>query len=114
MTTLQSGLCPYLEQQKRGETPFNSSWTKFEEVFKAHFKTVDKQYNAREYIKALKQGLLSIMEYVAKFAKYKDRMGFSPEDLCKRLRKSLASYIKDTMANSEHPTTTYEELVDTV
>jgi hypothetical protein len=35
------------------------------------------------------------------------------EDLRKQLRKGLASYMKDTMANSERKTTTYEELVET-
>jgi hypothetical protein len=104
---------PYLEQQKRGETPFGGSWTKFEEKFKARFETVDKQYNAREYIKSLKQGSLSVVEYVAKFAEYKDCTGFSPEDLREWLRKGLASYIKNAMANSERKTTTYEDLVET-
>jgi hypothetical protein len=104
---------PYLEQQKRGETPFEGSWTKFEEKFKARFKTVDEQYDTREYIKSLKQGSLSVVEYVAKFAEYKDRTGFSPEDLRERLCEGLASYIKDAMANSERKTTTYKELVET-
>jgi hypothetical protein len=104
---------PYLEQQKRGETPFDGSWTKFEEKFKARFETVDEQYDAIEYIKSLKQGSMSVVEYVAKFAEYKDRTGFSPEDLRERLREGLASYIKDAMAVSERKTSTYEELVDT-
>jgi hypothetical protein len=91
---------PYLEQQKRGETPFDGSWTKFEEKFKARFETVDKQYDAIEYIKSLKQGSMSVVEYVAKFAEYKDCTGFSLEDLRKRLREGLASYIKDAMAVS--------------
>jgi hypothetical protein len=55
---------PYLEQQKRGETPFDGSWSKFEEKFKARFETVDKQYDAIEYIKSLKQGSLSVVEYI--------------------------------------------------
>jgi hypothetical protein len=105
---------PYLEQQKRGETPFDGSWTKFKEKFKARFETVNKQYDARRYIKSLKQCWLSVVEYIAKFAKYKDRTGFLPEDLRKWLREGLASYIKDAMANSERKTTTYEELVETV
>jgi hypothetical protein len=104
---------PYLEQQKRGETPFDGSWTKFEEKFKAQFETVDKQYDAIEYIKSLKQGSMSAVEYVAKFAEYKDRTGFSPEDLRERLCEGLASYIKDAMAVSKRKTSTYEELVET-
>jgi hypothetical protein len=104
---------PYLEQQKRGETPFDGSWTKFEEKFKARFETVDEQYNTIEYIKSLKQGLMSVVEYIAKFAKYKDRTGFSLEDLHERLREGLTSYIKDAMAVSERKTSTYEELVET-
>jgi hypothetical protein len=105
---------PYLEQQKRGETPFEGSWTKFETAFKARFETVDEQYYAREYIKLLKQGSLRVVEYIVKFAKYKDRTGFSPEDLRERLRGGLVGYLKDAMANSEHPTETYKELVETV
>jgi hypothetical protein len=77
------------------------------------FKTVNKRYNAREYIKSLKQDSLSVVEYVAKFAKYKDRTGFSLEDLRERLCKGLAGYIKDAMANLEHKTSAYEELVET-
>jgi adenine deaminase len=95
------------------ETPFDGRWTKFEEKFKARFKTVDEQYSACKYIKSLKQDSLSIVKYIAKFAEYKDHTGFSPEDLRKRLREGLASYIKDTMANSECKTTTYKELVET-
>jgi hypothetical protein len=104
---------PYLEQQKCGETPFEGSWTKFEEKFKARFMMVDEQYDTRECIKSLKQGSLSVVEYVAKFDEYKDCTGFLPEDLRERLREGLASYIKDAMANSERKTTTYEELVET-
>jgi hypothetical protein len=57
--------------------------------------------------------LLSVVEYVAKLAKYKDCTGFLPEDLRERLGEGLASYIKDAMANSERKTTTYGELVET-
>jgi hypothetical protein len=80
---------PCLEQQKCGETPFNGSWTKFEEKFKARFKTVNEQYDIRVYIKSLKQGLLSVVEYIAKFAKYKDRTDFLPEDLRKRCQPAF-------------------------
>jgi hypothetical protein len=105
---------PYLEQQKRRETPFEGSWTKFETAFKARFETVNEQYDACKYIKSLKQGSLSVVEYITKFAEYKDCTGFSPEDLRERLREGLAGYLKDAMANSERPTETYEELVETV
>jgi hypothetical protein len=102
---------PALEDLDAGKKPYSGDWAEFKTEFKKRFETHDEAYDAREKLKAMKQGSKqSAADYIAKFEEYAGRTRWSSVDLHTRLRDGLNSALKDALALTDRPTDTFDLL----
>jgi hypothetical protein len=102
---------PALEDLDAGNKPYSGDWAEFKTEFKKRFETHDEAYDAREKLKAMKQGSKqSAADYIAKFEEYAGRTRWSKVDLHTRLRDGLNSALKDALALTDRPTDTFDLL----
>jgi hypothetical protein len=102
---------PALEDLDAGKKPYSGDWAEFKAEFKKRFETHNEAYDAREKLKAMKQGSKqSAADYIAKFEEYAGRTRWSSMDLHTRLRDGLNSALKDGPALTNRPTDTFDLL----
>ena len=102
---------PAMEELTRGHTPFNNDWNEFRQQFKARFESVDEAVDAKERLRKLWQGSLTVPEYAARFNELAGRTGYSGADLRDRFYDHLSDAIKDELVHTARATGTLEELV---
>ena len=101
---------PYLEELGRGNQPFKADWVEFEKLFKQRFMPQDSQEVARKALKNIEQGKQTVAEYMSKFDQYTMQTGWSDADHCTRYYDGLNDKVKDSMAITDRPIATFEEL----
>ena len=101
---------PYLEELGRGKQPFKGDWVEFEKAFTQRFIPQDSQEVAREALKNIRQGKQTVVEYMSKFDQYTMQTGWSDADHCTRYYDGLNDKVKDSMAITDRPIATFEEL----
>ena len=101
---------PYLEELGRGKLPFKGSWPDFEVAFTQQFMPQDSQEVAHEALTNIKQGKQMVAEYMSKFDQYTMQTGWSDADHRTRYYNGLSNKVKDSMAITDQPITTFEEL----
>ena len=102
---------PAMEDITLGHTPFNNDWNEFRRQFKARFESVDEAVDAKERLRKLWQGTLTVPEYAARFSELAGRTGYSGADLRDRFYDHLADPIKDELVHTARATGTLEELI---
>ena len=102
---------PAIEELTTGNTPFEGSWTQLRQQFKARFETVDEAVDAKECLRILWQGSLTIPEYTACFKELANHTGYSMPDLRDRFYEHLSTTIKDELVHTARPIGTLEELI---
>ena len=70
-----------LEDLRDGRDPYRGAWWEFEEQFTCRFIPLDPAQAAREALKKLKQGKMSVAEYKAKFNEQSSLTKWSQVDL---------------------------------
>ena len=70
----------------------------------------DSQEVAREALKHIKQGKQTVAEYTSKFDQYTMQTGWSDADHRTRYYDGLSDKVKDSMAITDRPISTFEEL----
>ena len=101
---------PYLEELGRGKQPFKGDWAEFEKAFTQRFMPQDSQEVAHEALKNIKQGKQTVAEYTSKFDQYTMQTGWLDADHRTRYYDGLSDKIKDSMAITDRPISTFEEL----
>ena len=101
---------PYLEELGRGKQPFKGDWAEFEKAFTQRFMPQDLQEVAREALKNIKQGKQMVAEYMSKFDQYTMQTGWSDADHRTQYYDGLSDKVKDSMAITDRPISTFEEL----
>ena len=101
---------PYLEELGRGKLPFKGDWAEFEATFMQRFMPQDLQEVAHEALKNIKQGKQTVVEYMSKFDQYTMQTGWSDADHRTQYYNSLSDKVKDSMAITDRPIATFEEL----
>ena len=101
---------PYLEELGRGKQPFKGDWAEFEKAFTQRFMPQDLQEVAREALKNIKQGKQTVAEYTSKFNQYTMQTGWLDADHCTKYYDGLSDKVKDSMAITDQPIATFEEL----
>ena len=81
--------------------PYRGAWQEFEEQFTRRFIPLDLAQAAREALKKLKQGKMSVAKYKAKFDEQSSLTKWSQVDLQTRFYDGLSNSIKDTLAITE-------------
>lgn len=102
---------PAMEQLTLGHMPFNNDWNEFRSQFKARFESVDEAVDAKERLRKLYQGSLTVPEYAARFKELAGRTGYSGADLRDRFYEHLSDAIKDELVHTARPIGTLEELI---
>ncbi|EJF55563.1 hypothetical protein DICSQDRAFT_73487 [Dichomitus squalens LYAD-421 SS1] len=102
---------PAMEEITQGTTPFKGSWTEFRTQFKARFETVDEAVDAKERLRTLWQGTMTVPEYAARFNEVSTRTGYSKADLRDRFYEHLADSIKDELVHTARPIASLEDLI---
>ncbi|EJF55435.1 hypothetical protein DICSQDRAFT_73994 [Dichomitus squalens LYAD-421 SS1] len=100
-----------MEEITQGTTPFKGSWTEFRTQFKARFETVDEAVDAKERLRTLWQGTMTVPEYAARFNELSTRTGYSKADLRDRFYEHLADSIKDELVHTARPIASLEDLI---
>lgn len=103
---------PYLEAMGNGQPAFSDNWVEFIKAFKLRFETTDEAVDAKESLRTLWQGTLTVSEYAAKFKEVMDRTGYSIGDLRDRFYDHLASTVKDALVNTERDISTLDKLIE--
>ena len=101
---------PYLEELGRGKQSFKGDWVEFEKAFMQRFMPQDSQEVARKALKNIKQGKQTVAEYMSKFDQYTMQTGWSDADHHTRYYDGLNDKVKDSMAITDRPISTFEEL----
>ena len=101
---------PYLEELGRGKQPFKGDWAEFEKAFTQRFMPQDSQEVAHEALKNIKQGKQMVVEYTSKFDQYTMQTGWSDADHRTCYYDGLSDKVKDSMAITDRPISTFEEL----
>ena len=101
---------PYLEELGRGKQPFKGDWAEFEKAFTQQFMPQDSQEVACKALKNIKQGKQTVVEYTSKFDQYTMQTGWSDADHHTRYYDGLSNKVKDSMAITDRPIATFEEL----
>ena len=101
---------PYIEKLVNGEPAFNT-WQEFCTAFRLRFETQDESADAKEALRKLYQGKLSVPEYVARFREVMSRTGYSDGDLRDRFYEHLSTEVKDLLPTTERSTKTLDELI---
>ena len=102
---------PAMEQLTLGHMPFNNDWNEFRSQFKARFESVDEAVDAKERLRKLYQGSLTVPEYTARFKELAGRTGYSDADLRDRFYEHLSDAIKDELVHTARPIGTLEQLI---
>ena len=108
----QTWALPTLEDLRDGRDPYRGAWWEFEEQFTCRFIPLDPAQAAREVLKKLKQGKMSVAEYKAKFDKQSSLTKWSLVDLRTCFYDGLSNSIKDTLAITDRPIETLTELFE--
>jgi hypothetical protein len=103
---------PALEELRDGHDPYRGVWREFEEQFTHRFIPLDLAQAAREALKKLKQGKLSVAEYKAKFDEQSGLTKWSSIDLQTHFYDGLSDNIKDTLAITDRPIDTLHNLFE--
>jgi hypothetical protein len=90
-----------------------TSWAVFETEFKARWMTTTEEADAREELARLRQGKGSVDDYVAKFKQLMDRTGYSAIDLWERFFSGLSDDMLKSLARTDKPQGTLNELIAT-
>ncbi|EPT05670.1 hypothetical protein FOMPIDRAFT_1090233, partial [Fomitopsis schrenkii] len=101
---------PHIEKMVTDQKAF-ADWGAFTAAFKLRFETQDESADAKEALRKLYQGKLSVPEYVARFREVMARTGYSDSDLCDRFYEHLSAEIKDLLPTTERSTKSLNELV---
>ena len=101
---------PHLEELRAGRLPFTGIWANFERDFKSRFMPQDIADMAREAIKKIKQGKMSVAEYQAQFDQYTPQSGWSDNDHRTRFYDRLNEHVKDALSLTDRPICTFTEL----
>ena len=101
---------PYLEELGRGKLPFSGNWADFETAFTQRFMPQDAQDVVHEALKNIKQGKQTVAEYTSKFDQYTMQTGWSDADHRTRYYEGLSDKVKDSMAITDQPIATFDEL----
>ncbi|EJF55392.1 hypothetical protein DICSQDRAFT_141950 [Dichomitus squalens LYAD-421 SS1] len=102
---------PAMEEITQGTTPFKGLWTEFRTQFKARFETVDEAVDAKERLRTLWQGSMTVPEYAARFNELSTRTGYSKADLRDCFYEHLADSIKDELVHTARPIASLEDLI---
>ncbi|EJF62762.1 hypothetical protein DICSQDRAFT_135718 [Dichomitus squalens LYAD-421 SS1] len=102
---------PAMEEITQGTTPLKGSWTEFRTQFKARFETVDEAVDAKERLRTLWQGTMTVPEYAAWFNELSTRTGYSKADLRDRFYEHLADSIKDELVHMARPNASLDDLI---
>ncbi|EJF60226.1 hypothetical protein DICSQDRAFT_63244 [Dichomitus squalens LYAD-421 SS1] len=102
---------PAMEEITQGTAPFKGSWTEFRTQFKARFETVDEAVDAKERLRMLWQGTMTVPEYAARFNELSTRTGYSKADLHDRFYEHLADSIKDELVHTARPIASLDDLI---
>ena len=102
---------PAMEVFAGGLAPFDGQWDMFRAQFKARFETVDEVVDAKEKLRLLWQGSLTVPEYAALFKEWMARTGYSSTDLRDRFYDHLANRIKDELVHTARPIDTLDQLI---
>ncbi|EJF61810.1 hypothetical protein DICSQDRAFT_136328 [Dichomitus squalens LYAD-421 SS1] len=90
---------PVMEEITQGTTPFKGLWMEFRTQFKAQFETVDEAVDAKERLRTLWQGSMTVPEYAARFNELSTRT------------EHLADSIKDELVHTARPIASLEDLI---
>ncbi|PIL23033.1 hypothetical protein GSI_14340 [Ganoderma sinense ZZ0214-1] len=90
---------PAMEVFAIGQIPFHGVWAEFCAEFKARFESVNEVIDAKEKLRDLWQGKLSVPEYAARFRELMDRTGYGNDDL-RGPPLAAATFVDDCMALS--------------
>lgn len=101
---------PHMESIANQVIPFDNDWRKFVVAFKLRFESVDESVDAKEALRALWQGRLTVAEYAAKFKEHAGRTGYSEADLHDRFYEHLSTEVKDALVHTEKPIATLADL----
>lgn len=104
---------PYVEDLVAHWSPF-TSWDEFVLKFKARFETQDEATDAKQALRQLWQGKMSVPEYTAWFREAMSRTGYSTSDLRDRYYEHLSIEIKDALPMTERSTKTLDKLITVV
>lgn len=102
---------PAMEALTQGNLPYNGDWNEFRAQFKARFETVDEAVDAKERLRKLWQGNLTLPEYAAHFNELAGRTGYSTQDLRDRFYEHLSSAIKDELVHTARPIASLDDLI---
>ncbi|EJF55521.1 hypothetical protein DICSQDRAFT_17170, partial [Dichomitus squalens LYAD-421 SS1] len=102
---------PAIEEITQGTTPFKGLWTEFRTQFKARFETVDEAVDAKERLRTLWQGSMTVPEYTARFNELSTCTGYSKADLRDRFYEHPADSIKDELVHTARPIASLEDLI---
>ncbi|EJF59605.1 hypothetical protein DICSQDRAFT_64916 [Dichomitus squalens LYAD-421 SS1] len=102
---------PAMEEITQGTTPFKGLWTEFRTQFKARFETVDEAVDAREHLRTLWQGSMTVPEYAARVNELSTHTGYSKADLRDCFYEHLADSIKDELVHTARPIASLEDLI---
>ncbi|EJF61046.1 hypothetical protein DICSQDRAFT_170590 [Dichomitus squalens LYAD-421 SS1] len=102
---------PAMEEIMQGTTPFKGSWMKFRTQFKTRFETVDEAVDAKERLRTLWQGTMTVPEYAAWFNELSTCTGYSKVDLRDRFYEHLTGSIKDELIHTARPIASLEDLI---
>ena len=95
-----------------GAAPFRGLFDDFEKAFRKRFETTDVSTAAKDAIKRLRQGDMSVPAYRARFDEHSSQTGWSIVDLRDRFYSGLSTKVKDTLASTLAPKDTMDELVE--
>lgn len=101
---------PHIEALSENQPAFNDSWTEFLKAFKAKFEPVNAQQEAKEKLRAMKQGSRSFASYVSEFETWSPRTDWSKEDLFDRLKAGMSSEYIDRLSYYQPLATTYDKV----
>ena len=101
---------PHLEAIGQNQITF-PTWESFTQAFRERFEPADEAVDAKEKIKALRQGKSTVPEYAARFKELMSRTGYSENDLRDRFYDHLAGNIKDLLVGSERPHKRLNDLI---
>jgi hypothetical protein len=101
---------PHLEELQHGRDPFGGIWQTFVDQFSRRFAPLDTAESAREALKKIRQGKVSVPEYMAQFDQHTGQTGWSDADHRQRFYDGLAEFVKDGLALTDRPIGTFDEV----
>jgi hypothetical protein len=104
---------PSMDQFADGGPPFGGLWANFCRDFKARFESANDEADAKEKLRVLEQGSLTVPEFTARFKELMTRTRYSMHDLRDRYYDRLNERVKDMLLNVMKPQNTLDELIET-